>query len=219
MNILVAGSANSLAELKLKFGAAHSLASKSCAELQLKDVMSCEVIFDFEIAPEDRHGQLYHQNPNAVLMVNSVKTTLTELVRHFGWNQSVVGFNGLPGMFNRSLLELTFDRTESGTVKKLCKKLGTGYRFVEDRLGMVTPRVVCMIINEAFYTVQEGTANEQDIDLAMKLGTNYPAGPFEMLKTIGIKYVYELLEALHKDTGDLRYQVCPLLKEKYLNQL
>lgn len=218
MNILVVGSAESQAEFKLKFGSGHSIASKSCAELQLKDVMACDLIFDFEISVKDQHGQLYHQNPKAALMVNSVKTTVIELVKHFRWRHSLVGFNGLPGMFNRPLLELSIDRTDAATVEILCKQLGTGYRIVQDRVGMVTPRVVCMIINEAFYAVQEGTANEQDIDLAMKLGTNYPAGPFEMLKSIGIRYVYELLEALHQDTGELRYKVCPLLKKKYLNE-
>jgi 3-hydroxybutyryl-CoA dehydrogenase len=152
-------------------------------------------------------------------MVNSVKTTVVELVKLFGWQHTVVGFNGLPGMFNRQLLELTTYRTGAESIESLCKQLGTGYRMVQDRVGMVTPRVVCMIINEAFYTVQEGTANANDIDLAMKLGTNYPAGPFEMMKAIGVKYAYELLEALYQDTGELRYKVCPLLKKQYLKEV
>jgi 3-hydroxybutyryl-CoA dehydrogenase len=53
----------------------------------------------------------------------------------------------------------------------------------------------------------------------MKLGTNYPAGPFEMMKAIGVKYAYELLEALYQDTGELRYKVCPLLKKQYLKEV
>jgi 3-hydroxybutyryl-CoA dehydrogenase len=73
-----------------------------------------------------------------------------------------------------------------------------------------------MIINEAFYTVQEGTATRQDIDLAMKLGTNYPYGPFEWCERIGIRHVYELLQAMYDDTRDERYKVCPLLKKEYL---
>jgi 3-hydroxybutyryl-CoA dehydrogenase len=73
-----------------------------------------------------------------------------------------------------------------------------------------------MIINEACYTVQEGTATIADIDTAMKLGTNYPFGPFEWANKIGVKHVYETLLAVYTDTNDERYKICPLLKTKYL---
>ena len=52
--------------------------------------------------------------------------------------------------------------------------------------------------------------------MAMKLGTNYPYGPFEWCKRIGIKHVYELIEALYDDTQDERYKISPLLKKEYL---
>ena len=112
-----------------------------------------------------------------------------------------------------SFLELTsFDDSD----KTLLNNLLTEYKIVEDRVGMVTPRIICMIINEAFYTVQEGTASKKDIDLGMKLGTNYPMGPFEWLDKIGIDQAYELLEALYEDTKEERYKICPALKKEYL---
>jgi 3-hydroxybutyryl-CoA dehydrogenase len=74
-----------------------------------------------------------------------------------------------------------------------------------------------MIINEAYYTVQEGTATRADIDLAMKLGTNYPYGPFEWCERIGLEHVYHLLEAVYDDTKDERYKIAPLLKKEYLS--
>ena len=98
----------------------------------------------------------------------------------------------------------------------MCGKLETDFEIVEDRVGMVTPRVICMIINEAFYTLQEGTAEKEDIDLGMKLGTNYPNGPFEWAEKIGIKNVYELLESVYEDTKEERYKICPRLKKEYL---
>jgi 3-hydroxybutyryl-CoA dehydrogenase len=73
-----------------------------------------------------------------------------------------------------------------------------------------------MIINEACYTLQEGTASMQDIDISMKLGTNYPFGPFEWADKIGIKHVYETLKAVYDDTHDERYKICPMLKTIYL---
>jgi 3-hydroxybutyryl-CoA dehydrogenase len=73
-----------------------------------------------------------------------------------------------------------------------------------------------MIINEACYTLQEGTASIQDIDKSMMLGTSYPRGPFEWANLIGVSRVYEGLEALWQDTHEERYKVCPLLKTMYL---
>lgn len=216
MDILVVGNADSQAEFKSKFGSKHSISFKTSLELVSKDITSAEVIFDFDITDTSSQAQLYHQNTQAVLLVNSVKTTVLALSKHFGWQHSIIGFNGLPGMFNRPLLELTLHNTDQAIIKELCHQLETGFRIVDDRVGMITPRVICMIINEAFYTVQEGTANQQDIDMAMKLGTSYPAGPFEMLQTVGVKNVYELLSAIQQDTGDERYKICPLLKRLYL---
>ena len=57
----------------------------------------------------------------------------------------------------------------------------------------------------------------EDIDKAMKLGTNYPHGPFEWCERIGVKHVYEVLEAVYEDTKDERYMISPLLKKEYLS--
>jgi 3-hydroxybutyryl-CoA dehydrogenase len=69
-----------------------------------------------------------------------------------------------------------------------------------------------MVINEAYYTLEEGTAQRDDIDLAMKLGTNYPFGPFEWAKRIGIRHIVNLLDAVYQATKDERYKVCALLR-------
>ena len=123
----------------------------------------------------------------------------------------------MPTFLNRPLLEVSLHK-ESDTTRlaELCKQLNTEFVQVDDRVGLVTPRVICMIINEAYYTVEEGTATREDIDLAMKLGTNYPYGPFEWAKKIGLRNVYEVLSAVYEDTKDERYKICPLLKEEYL---
>ena len=83
---------------------------------------------------------------------------------------------------------------------------------------MVSPRIICMIINEAALTLEDGTADMKDIDLGMKLGTNYPQGPLEWADQIGINHVYETLEALYQQSGDERYIIFALLKEKFQEQ-
>ena len=83
---------------------------------------------------------------------------------------------------------------------------------MKDQVGMVTPRIICMIINEAYYAVEENVASRSDIDLAMKLGTNYPFGPFEWCDKIGIKNVHRLLKEVFANTNDERYKICSLLE-------
>jgi 3-hydroxybutyryl-CoA dehydrogenase len=107
-------------------------------------------------------------------------------------------------------------RFETPELDKLMQAFGIDYLPVEDRVGMIKPRVIFMIINEACYTLQEGTASIEDIDMAMKLGTNYPFGPFEWCDRIGVTSVFETLAAMYEDTKDERYKICPLLKTKYL---
>ncbi len=131
--------------------------------------------------------------------------------------ETLFGFCGLPTLLNRPLLEVSlYHETDRAKLAATCAALGTDYRVVADRVGLVTPRVVCQIINEAYYTLQEGTASKADVDLGMKLGTNYPHGPFAWAQAIGVARVYAVLEALWQDTHDERYKVCPLLKREAL---
>ncbi len=130
-----------------------------------------------------------------------------------------MGANFLPTFINRDKTEVSQLRPSNKRIlAKLENELGLKPLIVADRVGMVTPRVICMIINEAFYTLQEGTASVEDIDQGMKLGTNYPMGPFEWADKIGISHVYELLRAVYEDTKDPRYQVCPMLKNLVLTR-
>src|SRR5207344_3040810 len=118
---------------------------------------------------------------------------------------------------DRSQMEVSFLKKEDRALFEIfANEMKFDFLEVKDRVGMITPRVICMIINEACFTLQEGTASMEDIDKGMKLGTNYPFGPFEWCERIGIKDVFETLSALYEDTKDERYKICPLLKTKYL---
>jgi len=128
--------------------------------------------------------------------------------------------NCLPTFIDRSLGEVTSTNINSRSrLETALAQLNWELRWVESRVGMVTPRVIFMIINEAYYTLQEGTAGKEDINTGMRLGTAYPKGPFEWVEAIGIQNVYESLEAIYFDTKDERYKICPLLKTEYLKSI
>jgi 3-hydroxybutyryl-CoA dehydrogenase len=90
---------------------------------------------------------------------------------------------------------------------------GISYSIVPDRVGMIYPRIVSMIINEAAQVYSEQVASKEDIDTAMKLGTNYPFGPLEWADRLGIGLVYNILLGLQRDFGEDRYRPHPILKE------
>jgi 3-hydroxybutyryl-CoA dehydrogenase len=81
--------------------------------------------------------------------------------------------------------------------------------WLPDEPGFVTARVVSMIINEAYLSLQEGVSTKKDIDKAMKLGTNYPYGPFEWSEKIGLQNIASLLNSLAAEQP--RYTPSPLL--------
>ncbi|MDZ7648553.1 MAG: 3-hydroxyacyl-CoA dehydrogenase family protein [Cytophagales bacterium] len=155
-----------------------------------------------------------YKNKNLPVFLNTSMITLQTLIKTTD-SSNFFGFCGLPTFLNRELLEVSLlKESDLPFLDAICNKLNTKYAHVADSVGLVTPRIICMIINEAYYTVEEGTANRTDIDLAMKLGTNYPYGPFEWGQKIGLGNVYDLLTAVHAATQDERYLICPLLKQE-----
>lgn len=219
MKIIGVGLEHELQEFEQKFSTHElKLFSGYSFDLEKEDT---DVIFDFLIGDNPENFDFYSQFSGLKLFINSPKLSLAEL----GYYQQGIienhlfGYNGLPTFINREILEVSsLADSDHELLKEICNQLGTDFQIVDDRVGMVTPRIICMIINEAFYTVQEGTASKEDIDLGMKLGTNYPKGPFEWVEEIGIENVYELLEALYEDTKEERYKICPLLKKAYLSK-
>ena len=75
-----------------------------------------------------------------------------------------------------------------------------------------------MIINEACFLFQEGSASMKDVDLAMKLGTNYPYGPFEWADKIGAENVLAILDGLLQETGNPRYKASSFLRKTALRK-
>jgi 3-hydroxybutyryl-CoA dehydrogenase len=202
MEILVVGTSSQLEETRKKFGTSNNY-NLSSERKAVPDHI--EIVFDFfNDHPADVS---VYKMYSSVLFLNSVFTTL-EGLKVGDFQCGVFGYCGLPTFVDRPILEVTTMKEQSiEFLLSTCAKLGTEYRIVADKVGMVTPRVICMIINEAYYTEEEGTATREDIDNAMRLGTNYPYGPFEWCERIGRQNVTALLDAVLNDTGDERYKV------------
>jgi 3-hydroxybutyryl-CoA dehydrogenase len=180
-----------------------------------------DVFVDLDFDENPTNLLSYSTNIETVFLVSAVNISLEGAFAEYKIKPAlnkIIGINALPTMVERTMLEYT-NPFDIEIPSDLFETLGyTSSTKVDSRVGMVTPRIICMIINEAFYTVQEGTADAKDIDTAMKLGTNYPKGPFEFLELMGIKNVYNTLNAVYHDTHEERYKVCPLLKKGFLRR-
>lgn len=184
------------------------------------DEYSLVVDLSFDQFPE--RMALYAKSKTALFLVQAVRIRLSAVLAGVGANEMaarIAGINAWEGALAADRWELMTISAENAVLDLLRKKLSFPMECCGDRVGLVTPRVMAMIINEAYYTVQEGTASKADIDLGMQLGTNYPGGPFAWCEKWGISEVYHLLEALWLDTREERYKICPLLKTEYLRSL
>jgi len=217
MQIVVFGRDIKIKELQAKLGhieAANWLVQPS----NIDEINSSAIVFDLDYDTDPTRLE-HWQKLNNTIVVGANKLQLAE-TSYLIENEPIenwIGMNTLTGFINKPVWELSLPNEKNkNVISQLKEQLNIEYKLVADRVGLLTPRVILMIINEACYTVQEGTANMKAIDQAMKLGTNYPKGPFEWADEIGIVDVYETLEAIYEDTKDARYKICPLLKTHYL---
>ena len=165
----------------------------------------------FDLRPKEENYRKYPVGK--LVFINLVEDRLESVP--FG---TAVRINGWPGFLNRNLVELVARQEQLNMTRKIMDELGWQYKLLEDEPGMVAPRIVAMIINEAYFALGEGVSSREEIDTAMKLGTNYPYGPFEWSRKIGIRRIHDLLKKL---AGfDDRYLIAPALEEelKTLNE-
>jgi 3-hydroxybutyryl-CoA dehydrogenase len=151
------------------------------------------------------------------IISSSVTVTATEQSLWLSGKHRLVGFAALPMLIQKPLVEIAptvYSPKETLEVIKLFfRSIGKEIEIVQDRIGMVLPRILCRIINEAAFAITEDIASPQDIDTALKLGVKFPLGPFELAEQIGLKQVYAVLSALHTDLQEERYRIAPLLKQ------
>lgn len=128
-----------------------------------------------------------------------------------------IGIGAFPTMIAHPLVELApslhTSKEIADTVKILLERAKKEIAMVQDGVGMVMPRILCQIINEALFTVQNDVATPNDIDEAMKYGTNYPHGPIAWGEMIGFGNVVAVLDALYNSHHEERYRVAPVLRQ------
>jgi 3-hydroxybutyryl-CoA dehydrogenase len=161
---------------------------------------TADAYIDFGFAPSaEKIEKLTKLLPRPIL-INAVAETLNDIHPDF------IRFNGWPGFLKGKHIEAAANKERE---LKACALFEDQILFVKDEPGFVSARIVSMIINEAYFTLEAGTSTKEEIDTAMKLGTGYPFGPFEWGEMIGLQRISALL--LKLSNGNPVYELAQSL--------
>ena len=151
-----------------------------------------------------------------VLATNTSSISITRLASFTKRPESVIGIHFMNPARAIRLVELVCGlattRETFETAKEIVKRFGKIFVEAKDYPGFLTNRILMPMINEAIYTLYEGSGSAADIDKVMKLGTNIPMGPLELADMIGLDVVLAVITVLYEGFADSKYRPCPLLQ-------
>jgi 3-hydroxybutyryl-CoA dehydrogenase len=156
-------------------------------------------------------------SPAAVIVTSCLGSAVTYLSAPLKRPDRVVGFATFYPLKDRKLIELAAGLRSAESAAQRTEEffqiLGKETVRVKDAAGLTFPRILSLIVNEAARALEEGVASAEEIDVAMRLGVNYPKGPLQWADQIGLDEVLAVLEGLHGETGEDRYRPAPLLRK------
>lgn len=155
--------------------------------------------------------------PSALFASNTSSISITELAAATRRPEQFAGMHFMNPVPIMKLVEgirgiQTSDQTFA-EIRSTAEKMGKTFVVARDMPGFAVNRILMPMINEAVYALYEGIASIEDIDAAMRLGTNQPMGPLTLADFIGLDTCLAIMEVLHEGMGDSKYRPCPLLKQ------
>lgn len=192
------------------------------ATLDFTEVSSADIVIealseDMEVKKATLKNLDSIMRPEAIFATNTSSLSITELAGSSMRPERVIGmhfFNPVPLM---KLVEvISGQRTDKEVLAKivsLCEMLGKTAVKVDEAPGFVVNRLLIPMINEAVGVYADGIASIEEIDAAMKLGSNHPMGPLELGDFIGLDVCLAIMEVLHSEFADPKYRPHPLLRK------
>jgi 3-hydroxybutyryl-CoA dehydrogenase len=158
--------------------------------------------------------------PGAILASNTSSISITKIGAATQRPEQVIGMHFMNPVPLMRLVEVirglaTTDEVTRTTLE-VCRSLGKEPVEANDSPGFISNRILCPMINEAIFALQEGIGTPEAIDQVMKLGMNHPMGPLTLCDLIGLDVVLFVMEVLQRDLGEDKYRHAPLLR-KYVD--
>ena len=183
---------------------------------------ACDLVIEAATEKEDLKVRILKDlcatlKPHTLLATNTSSISITKLAAATDRPDRFIGmhfFNPVPLM---ALLELirglqTSDDTHA-KAEAFAKRIGKVSITAKNSPGFAVNRILCPMINEAIFPLQEGLATAEDIDAGMKLGCNHPIGPLALADMIGLDTMLSVMEVFYQGFNDPKYRPAPLLKE------
>lgn len=197
-----------------------ALLSRIRTGTELSDLKDCDLVIEAVSENVELKTRLFKEldkilKPQALLASNTSSISITLLAQQTQRPGQVAGMHFMNPVPLMKLVEgirglQTSDETFS-LIRQVAEKMGKVFIESRDMPGFVVNRILMPMINEAFYALYEGIAKAQEIDEAMKLGTNQPMGPLTLADFIGLDTCLAIMQVLHEGLGDTKYRPCPLL--------
>ncbi len=155
--------------------------------------------------------------PAAILASNTSSISLTKLAAVTSRPDKVIGMHFMNPVPLMKLVEVirgldTSDETTRAVVE-VAERMGKVAVESADSPGFISNRILCPMLNEAIFALQEGVGTPEAIDEVMKLGMNHPMGPLALTDLIGLDVVLSVMEVLQADLGEDKYRPAYLLKK------
>jgi 3-hydroxybutyryl-CoA dehydrogenase len=189
---------------------------------QVREVRDVDVAIEAVTENEELKRRTFQDldavvRPGGVLATNTSSIPITRVAAATKRPEAVIGMHFMNPVPVMQLVEIirgaaTSDETYRRT-RSLAETMGKTCVTSRDYPGFIVNRILIPMLNEAAYALMEGLGSAEDIDTAMKLGTNQPMGPLQLADFIGLDTVLFIAEVMHRGLGDPKYRPCPLLRQ------
>jgi 3-hydroxybutyryl-CoA dehydrogenase len=207
---------------KLDASAESAALARLSTHTTVRDAREVDVAIEAVTENEEVKKRIFQDldavvKPGGVLATNTSSISITRVAASTRRPEAVIGMHFMNPVPLMQLVEIirgaaTSDETYRRT-RLLAERMGKTCVTSRDFPGFIVNRILIPMLNEAAYALMEGLGSAEDIDTAMKLGTNQPMGPLQLADFIGLDTVLFIATVMHQGLGDPKYRPCPLLRQ------